>query len=378
MRIGFVVNSVATEKPGYTTTRLALAATRMGNETWLIGVDDFAHEPDGSVTARARSSDGKQYRSLERFLASVQGDDGVAKRICVDELDVLMMRNDPADDSTERPWAVTSAVLFGQLTVANGVLVVNDPASLANAVNKTYFQHFPQTVRPRTLISRDTDAITAFVEEMGGRAVLKPLQGSGGSGVFLVSGEDSPNLNQIMEAISRDGYVVAQECLPDADNGDVRLFVMNGQPLQRDGQVAAFRRVNKGPDLRSNMHVGGKAESVEVTDEMLHLVAVVRPKLIADGLFLVGLDVVGDKLMEVNVFSPAVSAAASSCTASISRRRSSARWTTRSKSANTVESGSTTLVSPLSDCDPVDSFGTRLNGQTDDSRVGRRHGSAGR
>ena len=134
--------------------------------------------------------------------------------------------------------------------------------------------------------------------------MLKPLQGSGGSGVFLVSDEESPNLNQIIDAISRDGYVVAQECLPEAEKGDVRVFVMNGEPLEHDGHIAAFRRVNDGPDMRSNMSAGGKAVEVEMTDEMRDIVEVVRPKLLSDGMFLVGLDIVGDKLMEVNVFSP--------------------------------------------------------------------------
>jgi glutathione synthase len=84
----------------------------------------------------------------------------------------------------------------------------------------------------------------------------------------------------------------------------VRLFVMNGEPLMRDGHYAAFRRVNEGSDLRSNMSAGGKATKVKITDEMLQLVHVVQPKLIQDGMFLVGLDIVGDKLMEINVFSP--------------------------------------------------------------------------
>ena len=86
--------------------------------------------------------------------------------------------------------------------------------------------------------------------------------------------------------------------------GDVRLFVMNGRPLARDGKYAAFRRINKTGDARSNMHSGGESEPVEVTDEMLRLVQVVRPKLMSDGMFLVGLDIVADKLIEVNVFSP--------------------------------------------------------------------------
>jgi glutathione synthase len=304
MRIGFVVNSVANELPQYTTTRLALAATRRGHQTWVMGVDDFSHRPDGSVAAHARSATGRKHTSLTAFLESVQAgaeDDGP---INVDDLDVLMMRNDPAEDMTERPWAVTSGVLFAQLSVTRGTLVLNDPANLANAVNKTYFQHFPDVVRPRTLISRDAGDIAAFIDDMGGGAVLKPLQGSGGSNVFFVSGDESPNLQQMIEAVGRDGYIVAQEVLPEADAGDVRMFIMNGEPLVAGGHHAAFRRVNKTADPRSNMRAGGKAERVKVTDAMLELAEIVRPKLIADGMFLVGLDIVGDKLMEVNVFSP--------------------------------------------------------------------------
>jgi glutathione synthase len=303
MKIGFVVNRVDTEKPQFTTTRLSMAAIRAGHDVWMMGVDDFAHQPDGTVSAWAHPAPAKKYRSLKPFLAAMQ-DDSDAERIEVDQLDVLMMRNDPAEDAVERPWAVASGILFGQLAVSRGVLVVNDPFSLANAVNKTYFQNYPEAVRPRTMISRDIEAIKAFVADLKGAAVLKPLQGSGGAGVFLVSGDESANLTQMVEALARDGYIVVQEYLAAAKAGDVRLFVMNGEPLERNDRVAAFRRVNEGPDVRSNMHVGGEARSVEVTEEMLHLVDLVRPKLIADGMFLVGLDIVGDKLMEVNVFSP--------------------------------------------------------------------------
>jgi glutathione synthase len=304
VKIGFVVNRVATERPEYTTTRLALAATRLGHDTWLMGVDDFSHRLDGSVAAHAHAARGKKHKDAAAYLERVQADDRATEPICIDELDVLVMRNDPADDAVERPWAVTSGILFGQLSVTRGTLVVNDPASLANAVNKTYFQHFPEAVRPRTLISRDASDIAAFIDAMGGQAVLKPLQGSGGTGVFFVSSDESPNLNQMIDAVGRDGYIVAQEVLPEADGGDVRLFVMNGEPLVAGGHHAAFRRVNKTADPRSNMRVGGKAEPVKVTDAMLAVADAVRPKLLADGMFLVGLDVVGDKLMEVNVFSP--------------------------------------------------------------------------
>jgi len=304
MKIGFVVNDVATEQPFYTTARLALTATRMGHQAWFMGLGDFAFEPEGTLSALVRRASPKtDFASLEDYLAAVQ-DPGAQRHLDLGELDVLMLRSDPAEDAAERPWGGPAGIAFGQLIAATGVLVVNDPEHLADALNKAYFQHFPDVVRPQTLIARDEQMIRDFVEEHGGRAVLKPLQGSGGSGVFQVSGEESPNIGQIFEAISRDGYVVAQEFLTEAGNGDVRMFVMNGEPLMRDGKYAAFRRVNEGDDLRSNMSAGGKASAVDVTDEMLELVEIVKPKLIQDGMFLVGLDIVGTKLMEVNVFSP--------------------------------------------------------------------------
>jgi glutathione synthase len=303
MRIGFVVNDVATEKSTYTTTRLAMAATQLGHQALLTGTGDLSYEPDGTLSVRAHGAADRNYRSLERYLADVRKPQA-ARQVPIQDFDVVMLRNDPADDAKERPWASTAAVAFGQLIAATGVLVVNDPLTLASALSKAYFQHFPDVVRPKTLISRDQRMISEFIDDMDGKAVLKPLQGSGGSGVFVVDRREAPNRNQIVEAIARDGYVVAQEYLPEAKEGDVRMILMNGVPLQVGGKYAAFRRRNASGEVRSNMSLGGTAEAVRVTDEMLQLAEVVRPKLVADGMFLVGLDIVGDKLMEVNVFSP--------------------------------------------------------------------------
>jgi len=304
MKIGFVVNDVATEQAGYTSVRLALAAKKRRHEVWIVGVGDLGHSASGEVLARARRPLDKTYRSLNSFLDDVQSPNLESELVSLSDLDVLMLRNDPAADAIDRPWAQASGVLFGQLAAASGVIVVNDPVHLADAINKTYFQHFPEEVRPRTLISRSADDIRDFVSELGGKAVLKPLQGSGGQSVFRVDGKKGQNLNQIIETITRDGYVVTQEYLKEAEKGDVRLFVMNGVPLEVDSKTAAFRRINQGDDVRSNMHVGGTAEKVKVTAEMLEVVRMARPKLIQDGMFLVGLDIVGDKLMEANVFSP--------------------------------------------------------------------------
>ncbi|MGE0396196.1 MAG: glutathione synthetase [Kofleriaceae bacterium] len=304
MKIGFVCNDIATEEEGYTTTRLAMAALEMGHEAWLIGVGDFSNDPDDSVRAWARHAPRAKYKSCATYLRDVQGDKAKVERITVDDLDVLMLRNDPAADLGTRPWAQGAGFIFGQRAAARGTIVVNDPHSLALAINKMYFQNFPETVRPRALISRNADDLKKFVADEGGKACLKPLQGSGGTNVFVVKPGAKGNLNQIIDAVTRDGYAIAQEYLPAAKDGDTRFFLMNGEPLIVDGHYCAFRRISAKGDVRSNLHAGGKLAKAKITDEMLALVEIVRPKIKHDGMFLVGLDIVGDKLMEINVFSP--------------------------------------------------------------------------
>lgn len=306
MKIGFVVNDVDTELAGYTTTRLAMTAVNMGHEAWLLSVGDFVYSPDGSVRAHARRAKKAKNRQkdLQKFLAHLQSSETPEELIIVDELDVLLLRNDPSEDKLDRPWAQSAGILFGKLAASRGVIVLNDPHNLANAINKTYFQHFPEEVRPRTCISRNVEEIKSFILEQKDKVVIKPLQGSGGQSVFLIREDDRSNWNQMIEAVTRDGYCIVQEYLPAAVNGDVRMFVMNGRPLERNGKYAAFRRVNRKGDMRSNLHSGGESEAAEVTDQMLELVEMVGPKLVTDGMFLVGLDIVEDKLMEINVFSP--------------------------------------------------------------------------
>jgi glutathione synthase len=303
MKIGFVVNDISTEQKGYTTTRLGMTAITMGHEAWVIGVGDFDYAPDGYVRARARSAPGKNYKSTETYLRGLQGSKAKTARITVDELDVLLLRNDPSVDAN-RPWAQSAGIMFGRLAMRRGVIVLNDPDGLAKAMNKMYFQHFPEEVRPLALITRDRDEIKTFAREQGGNIVLKPVQGSGGQNVFLVRPDDLSNLNQMIDAVSRDGYVIAQEYLPAAAEGDTRFFLMNGQPLRYRGKYAAFRRIRTGDDMRSNVHAGGKIQKACIDDTILRVAEIVRPKLVQDGMFLVGLDIVGDKLMEINVFSP--------------------------------------------------------------------------
>ena len=304
MKLGFFVNDVAAELTAYTTTRLAQTATNQGIEVWYFGAADFIYGADDIIYAHGTMAPKKKYRTPAAYLSDLKGPVAVKERVTVDELDVLMLRSDPSTETGNRVWAQTAGITFGRVAKRRGVIVVNDPDSLLNAMNKMYFQHFPEEVRPKTLISRNRDDIKHFVSEMGGNAVIKPLQGSGGAGVFMAKIDDSSNINQMIDTLVINGYVIAQEYLAAAAEGDTRLFMMNGRPLRHRGKYAAFRRLRHGDDLRSNIHAGGKKAAAEITDSHLRLAEIVRPKLVQDGMFLVGLDIVGDKLMEINVFSP--------------------------------------------------------------------------
>ena len=303
MRIAFFVNDLRTEEPNYTTTRLSMGAHNRKHEVYYLTPESFAMDPDNIVRARAVTPLQRTYKSRESYLRDLQGEKAGRERITVGELDVVMLRNDPSIEPPNRGWAAQAGILFSRLALQQGVVVVNDPSGLGRAMNKMYFQMFPEEVRPTTLVTRDRDEIKSFANEFGD-IVIKPLSGSGGVNVFMIRKEDIPNLNQMIDAVTRDGYVIAQDYLREAEDGDTRLFLMNGQPLRFKGRYAAFRRVREGGDLRSNVHAGGQKAKAEITDVELQIAEIVRPKLVQDGMFLVGLDIVGSKLMEINVFSP--------------------------------------------------------------------------
>ena len=299
MRLGIVVNVMDSGEAGATTYRLAADAINMGHEVWVMSTGNLAYNPDDTIGAFARTVPEGRYTSA-RFVDVFKSDRAINKWITLDDLDVLLLRSNP---SVQRAWAQSAGIHFGRLAMRHGVIVLNDPNGLSKAVNKLYLQTFPESVRPRTLVTRSLNRIAEFIDEEA-TVILKPLQGSGGAGVFIVRNDEEHNLEDIFASVSRDGYVIAQQYLPAAAEGDTRLFLMNGLPLRHKGKYAAFRRVRLGDDIRSNIHAGGKLRRAELDDNAFRLAEMVRPRLVEDGMFLVGLDIVGDKLMEINVFSP--------------------------------------------------------------------------
>jgi glutathione synthase len=301
MRIAFFVNDVGTEIDEYATTRLAKAASIQGHEVWYVGLGDVTHEADQQLTARARSGLHQDGDSLTSYLERVQERD--PQPLVLDELDAVFLRNDSIEDLHERPWANNLHIVFGQMLAGRGVTVVNNPVALSRASSKLYLEEFPAEVRPPSLVTRDADEVKRFVTQVG-PAIIKPLYGAKGRNVFIVHGKDEPNLAQMTEAVLQDGYVLAQGYVEGGEAGDARMFLLGGELLRVDGVEAAFKRVPQGNDPRANISIGARLDSIEIGDTERGIVAAIRDKLIADGMFFVGIDVIGDKIIEINAESP--------------------------------------------------------------------------
>jgi glutathione synthase len=305
VKIAFAVNRLETEQPNYTTNLLARTALRRGHEVWMISLADFSYDTDNRIRARSAAAPGRHYESGEQYLDDLRSNRAKHARIVIDDFDVLWLRNDPGIDALARPWAQYIGFLFGQAAQARGVVVVSDPGGLARAMSdKMYTQHFPEWVRPKTLITRSPEEIASFAAAHPGDLILKPLHGGSGHGVFLARKGNEPNLHQIVEMIGHIGYVVVQEYLPAAADGVIRLFMLDGKPLETEGRIAVLNHVPRGEEVRSNFRVSGSIVAVEPNDDLMSVAEAVGPRLAAGGMFLAGLDVVAGKVLEANVFSP--------------------------------------------------------------------------
>jgi glutathione synthase len=303
MNIAFVINQTHKELATYTTTAIAFCAHRHGHTVHYIGLSDFLYFADGKIGMHARTiAPQESHEDPEQLLEALKKRD--KQLLAANELDLLWLRYDPSLDLLNRPWASPMGLQFAQLIQLEGIPVLNDPFQLMHAANKLYLEQFPPEVRPKTIVTRNKADVLHFIEAQNQPIILKPLQGSGGKNVFMVDPNDRKNLSQLIEALSRDGYFIAQEYLPAAQEGDIRFFLVDGEPLVVNGKYACLRRVQAKGELRSNIHQGAVAQKAEVTPALLDMVAKIGPQLKRDGMYLVGLDVVGDKLMEINVYSP--------------------------------------------------------------------------
>lgn len=262
---------------------LGIEAQKRGHELFHYLAEDLSLD-EGGLTTIARPMElrpeiGNHYSF---------GDDA---RMEIGEFDVVLIRQDPPFDMAY----ITNTHLLEH--APKTTLVMNDPVNVRNAPEKLLVTHFPDLMPP-TLITRDEAAVKAFRDKHKD-IIIKPLFGNGGSQVFHIA-PDSDNLNSLLEMffeIYREPIMV-QQYLPAVRQGDKRIILVDGKP------VGAIMRVPADGEVRSNLHVGGRADKTDLTAREIEICERIGPELSKRGLVFVGIDVIGDYLTEINVTSP--------------------------------------------------------------------------
>ncbi|MFZ7091565.1 glutathione synthase [Primorskyibacter sp. 2E233] len=263
--------------------RIAEEAQARGHDLFYYDPDQLAYE-EGRITARGH------WMTVQRVIGTpaVLSDE---VKVDLAEMDVIWLRQDPPFDM----HYITSTHLLDRLK--GQVLVVNDPFWVRNFPEKLLVLNFPE-LTPPTTIARDLQTIREF-KQRHGDIILKPLYGNGGAGVFRLDANDKnlSSLHELFTGFSREP-LIAQKYLPDVTAGDKRVILVDGEP------VGAINRVPAKGEVRSNMHVGGRPEKIELSARDREICAAIGPSLRDHGQIFVGIDVIGNYLTEINVTSP--------------------------------------------------------------------------
>ena len=265
------------------TFRLAEEAQNRGHDLYVYTPKDLTFKR-GKVAAKVRSI------NLKRKIGD-HVNFGAVELLELSEFGIVWLRQDPPFDM----GYITNTHLLD--LVAKETLIVNNPFWVRNLPEKLLVLEFPDLI-PDTVISRDLDEIKEFKREFKD-IIVKPLYGNGGAGVFRLK-EDDKNLTSLHELFSNlsSEPLIAQAFLPDVKNGDKRIILVDGSP------VGAINRVPKAGEIRSNMHVGGKAEPAKLSQRDREICRAIGPTLKSKGQVFVGIDVIGEYLTEINVTSP--------------------------------------------------------------------------
>ncbi|CBA33579.1 glutathione synthase [Cronobacter turicensis] len=264
---------------------MLLEAQRRGYELHYMEMADlYLNNGEGRARTRLVSVE-QNYDKWYEF--------GTEQDIALADLDVVLMRKDPPFD-TEFIYAT----YILERAEEKGTLIVNKPQSLRDCNEKLFTAWFAD-LTPHTLVTRNKAQLKAFWEKHGD-IILKPLDGMGGASIFRVK-EGDPNLSVIAETLTVLGsrYCMAQNYLPAIKDGDKRVLVVDGEPVPY-----CLARIPQGGETRGNLAAGGRGEPRPLTDSDWEIARRVGPTLKAKGLIFVGLDIIGDKLTEINVTSP--------------------------------------------------------------------------
>src|SRR6478609_11667625 len=213
MRVCFVVNSARTQKATYTTLALAFAAYRRGHDVAFASVHGFSQAEGPDIVAEVARPKPGRLRDAAAYAKALTAADAPREDARLVDFDVIFLRNNPSAGAKDGD-PFNPALDFGRRLKQLGVLVVNDPDGLSRASSKMYLAGFPVELRPKTLITRSVERVRAFLRELDGPAIIKPLSGFGGQNVFYVARGEKANLPQMILTFRRGGYAIVQEFLP--------------------------------------------------------------------------------------------------------------------------------------------------------------------
>lgn len=301
MNFTVVVNDVARVLPEQSTALLAHSAARRGHPVYFASMDGLGWSDEGlRVRRRALWSSGDTAVALERCQTAPPA------WACLGANDVVLVRTNPGSE-VARAASHAAALSLLALARRRGVRVLNDPDALARMQSKLNTLDLPPAIRAPGIVSSNADELRSFVEAAGGRCVLKPLMGTRGNGVRLVQGCTTPPfgtpLDQALAELCTGDPVLAQAWAPGGEQGDVRVIMVDGRPLEVAGRLAAVRRIPPATDFRSNVSRGGRPAKAQWTATLERVVREAGPWLRRAGLWLVGLDIIGACVIEANVFS---------------------------------------------------------------------------
>lgn len=303
MRICFVVADVRAQLPTFAGIYLAHAAHRRGADVRFVSVDDLSFLDNNTILASTRRVRHGDYARPADYARALASEDAVVEEDNLGSFDVIFLRYNPGRDGSGRVGA--PLIDFAWRLRLGGTLVVNDPEGLRRAGSRMYLGDFPADIRAKTLVSRSPQQLKQWVRALPGPAVLKPLQPRGGEHVFLVKRRQVSNLNQIITTVTKNGYAIAQEYVPEIEKGEKRLLLLGAEPIRSGNHVAIYRRhTGIGIPEATAAETSAKRSRCEFGPAEARICDMMRPKLLADGLYFVGVDIVGDKVLEVNVFTP--------------------------------------------------------------------------
>jgi glutathione synthase len=294
VKLAFIIDPIARLDPTHdSSVAMMEAAQLLGHEVWITQANGLSIV-EGKAWAKLQRVTLTPVTLGENRWIAVQGWFALKEEVFapIETLDAIFMRTDPPVDT-----AYLYATYILDYVDPAKTLVLNNPQGIRAANEKIYALQFVGAI-PTTIVTQDKAVIRDFLDKHGA-VVLKPLGGKGGEGILFLEPGDR-NFNSLVEISTLQGRlpIMVQTYLPDAKLGDKRILMLNGEP------IGAVNRVPTGSDFRGNMAVGGRADAVEITDRDRQICTQVGPKLKQDGLYFVGLDVIGGLMTEVNVTSP--------------------------------------------------------------------------